>query len=263
MIEQAAREGRPLGVFIFDCHGHVGAWPDFAVCQNTPEEMLAAMDLFGIARLAVSSTDAIYCDARRGNDQTYAAAATHPNRFLAYVVINPNFPETIEDELARWPKQAPRPLIKLHPFVHRYPVNGPNYRPMWEFANRTSAVVLSHTWESDPTCGPLMFDELAREYPAVRFILGHSGVTRRGYEQAVQVARKHENVFLDTSGSQSHNGILEYCVAQVSSQKVLFGSDLPFLEAAMGIGRVAFARLPDSQKEAILGPNFQQLVERP
>ncbi len=34
--------------------------------------------------------------------------------------------------------------------------------------------------------------------------------------------------------------------------RFLFGSDLPFLEAAMGIGRVAFARLPDGQKEAIL-----------
>ncbi len=261
MIEQAVREGRPLGVFVFDCHGHLGTWPDFPVYQNSAEEMLAAMDLVGIGRMAISSLDACYCDARRGNQEAYAAAAAHPDRFLAYVVVNPNSPETIEEELARWPRQAARPLIKLHPFLHRYPVTGPNYRPVWEYAQRASAIVLSHTWESDATCGPLLFEELARQYPAVRLILGHSGVTRQGYQQATQVARKYENVFLDTAGSQSHNGILEECAAQVGAERILFGSDLPFLEAAMGIGRVAFARLSDSQKEAILGVNFRRLVE--
>jgi len=261
MIEQAVREGRPLGVFVFDCHGHLGAWPDFPEHQNDVARMLEVMDRLGIARLAFSSLDACYCEMRRGNQEAYAAAAAHPDRLLAYAVINPNFPESLEAELARWPKQAPRPLIKLHPYLHRYPVTGPNYRPLWEFADRASAVVLSHTWESDPTCGPLLFEELARQYPGARIILGHSGVTRKGYEEAIQVARKYENVFLDTTGSQSHNGILERCVAEVGFRRVLFGSDLPFLEAAMGIGRVAFARLPESQKEAILGLNFRQLLE--
>ena len=132
---------------------------------------------------------------------------------------------------------------------------------MWDFADRASAVVLSHTWESDPTCGPLLFEDLARQYPGARIILGHSGVTRKGYEEALQVARKCDNVFLDITGSQSHDGILERCAAEVGSERILFGSDLPFLEAAMAIGRVAFARLPDNQKEAILGLNFRRLLE--
>lgn len=261
MIEAAVRNGRPLGVFVFDCHGHYGSWLDFPVYQNSAGEMLAVMDRIGIDWLAVSSLDACYCDQRRGNDAAYAVVAAHPDRLLAYAVINPNFPELIEEELARWPKQAPRPLIKLHPYLHRYPVTGPNYRAMWEFADRASAVVLSHTWESDPTCGPLLFEPLARQYPGARILLGHSGVTRKGYEEAIQAARGAENLFLDTTGSQSHEGIVEHCVEQVGAERVLFGSDLPFLEAAMGIGRIAFARLPDNRKEAILGLNFKRLIE--
>jgi len=261
MIEDAVRNGRPLGVPIFDCHGHFGSWLDFRVYQNSAAEMLAVMDLIGIDRLAISSLDACYCDQRRGNDETYAVAAAHPGRLLAYTVINPNFPELVEEELARWPKQAPRPLIKLHPYLHRYAVTGPNYRAMWEFADRTSAVVLTHTWESDPTCGPLLFEPLARQYPGARIILGHSGVTRKGYAEAIQAARACENLFLDTTGSQSHEGIVEYCVEQVGGHRLLFGSDLPFLEAAVGIGRIAFSRLPDGQKEAVLGLNFKRLIE--
>ena len=124
MIEQAAREGRPLGVFVFDCHGHFGTGLDFPFYQNAATEMLAVMDLLGITRLAISSLDACYCDSLRGNDETYTAAAAHPDRFVAYAVINPNFPQIMEEELARRPQQTPRPLIKLHPFLHRYPVNG-------------------------------------------------------------------------------------------------------------------------------------------
>ncbi len=261
MIEAAVRAGRPLDVFVFDCHGHFGTSLDFPMYRNSAAEMLAVMDGMGIDRLGISSLDACYCDQRRGNQETYAAAAAHPDRFVAYAVINPNFPEAIADELAAWPKQAPRPMIKLHPYLHRYPVTGPNYREMWEFADRASAVVLSHTWESDPTCGPLMFEPLARQYPGARIILGHSGVTRKGYEEAIQAARRCDNLYLDTTGSQSHEGIVEDCVEQVGAGRVLFGSDLPFLEAAMGIGRIAFARLPDSGKEAILGLNFKRLIE--
>lgn len=261
MIEADVREGRPLGVFVFDCHGHFGSWLDFPVYQNSAAGMVSVMDRIGIDRLAISSLDACYCDSRRGNHETYAVAAAHPTRFDAYTVINPNFPDLIEEELARRPNPSRRPLIKLHPYLHRYPVTGPNFRNLWEFANRTSAVVLSHTWESDPTCGPLMFETVARQYPGARLILGHSGVTRKGYEQAIQVAREAENLYLDTTGSQSHEGIVEHCVKQVGVERVLFGSDLPFLEAAMGIGRIAFALLPDSQKEAILGLNFKKLIE--
>ena len=47
MIEAAVREGRPLGVFVFDCHGHYGSWLDFAVYQNSSAEMLAVMDRHG------------------------------------------------------------------------------------------------------------------------------------------------------------------------------------------------------------------------
>ena len=261
MIEETVRAGRPLDVFVFDCHGHYGSWLDFAVYQNSAEEMLAVMDGLGIDRLAISSLDACYSGQTRGNQETYAVAAAHPDRFVAYCVINPNFPELIEEELEQWPQQGPRPLIKLHPFLHRYPVTGPNYRAMWEYADRTSAVVLTHTWESDPTCGPLLLEPIARQYPRARILLGHSGVTRKGIAEAIQAARSCENLYLDTTSSQNHEGIIEHCVEQVGVERVLYGSDLPFLEAAGGIGQVAYADLPDSQKEAILGLNFKRLIE--
>ena len=120
---------------------------------------------------------------------------------------------------------------------------------MWEFAHRNSAVVLTHTWESDPTCGPLMLEPIARDYPGARILLGHSGVTRKGYAEAIEAARRCENCTSTLPAPRATKGIVEHCVEQVGVERVVFGSDLPFLEAAMGIGRIAFARLPDSQRK--------------
>jgi hypothetical protein len=122
-------------------------------------------------------------------------------------------------------------------------------------------VVLVHTWDSDPNCGPLLLAPIAREFPEARILLGHSGVTLRGYEQSFEAAKAAPNTFLDITGSQSHRTIIERAVACVGAHRVLFGSDLPFLEAAVSLGRVLSARIADAEKEQILRKNFLRLLE--
>jgi hypothetical protein len=140
-------------------------------------------------------------------------------------------------------------------------VNGDAYRPIWDYAHQTHSVVLVHTWESDPNCGPLLLAPIARSYPQAKIILGHSGVTWRGYYQALEAAEAAPNTYLDITGSQSHRTILERMIARVGADRVLFGSDMPYLEAAMALGRVLSAKITDDDKEKILRKNFKKLIE--
>jgi hypothetical protein len=80
--------------------------------------------------------------------------------------------------------------------------------------------------------------------------------------QAIEAAEAAENLWLDLSGSQNHRLILEHCVERVGAERILFGSDLPFLEAAMTIGRVLTSRISDDAKEKILRTNFLRMVNR-
>jgi hypothetical protein len=246
---------------IFDCHGHLGVHPDFPACKHTAEEMLQVMDLLNIEALAISSTRACYNDCPRGNAEVAAALRAYPRRFRGYVTVNPNPPGEALRELERWSYFHRPPLIKLHPDLHQYPVTGDHYRPVWEFAQQTRAVVLVHTWESDPNCGPLLLGPIAREFSQAKIILGHSGVTWRGYAQALAVAAETPNTFLDITGSQSHRIIIERLVARVGAERILFGSDMPFLEAAMALGRVLCARISEGEREKILRRNFRGLIE--
>jgi uncharacterized protein len=247
-------------VAVVDCHGHLGTHVDFPACQSDPESMLAVMDHLNIERLAVTSTLACYNDCPRGNAEVDALLGRFPTRFLGYVTVNPNPPGEALAELERWKHFHNPPLIKLHPGLHHYPVTGEHYRSIWNYANRTAAVVLVHTWDSDPNCGPLLFPQLAQACPQARILLGHSGVTWRGYHQAMEAAEQAPNLFLDLSGSQHHRLILERAVERLGAERILFGSDLPYLEASMTLAHVLTARIPEAARRRILRDNCLQLL---
>lgn len=246
---------------IYDCHGHLGTHPDFPSVKHSAEEMIQVMDLLNVEVLAITSTLACYSDCPRGNAEVAIAVKQYPARFRGYVTVNPHREGEALRELGRWTYFHRPPLIKLHPDLHHYPVNGPQYRPVWDYANQTRAVVLVHTWDSDANCGPLLLGPIAREFPRARILLGHSVVTWRGYEQSLEVAKAAPNTFLDITGSQSHRTIIERAVGGIGAGRVLFGSDLPYLEAAVSLGRVLSARISDAEKEQILRKNFLGLLE--
>jgi predicted TIM-barrel fold metal-dependent hydrolase len=243
-----------------DCHGHIGVHPDFPAYQADADAMVAVMDQLNIERLAVTSTLACYNDCPRGNAEIEAVLRRHPERFFGYVTVNPNPPGQAVAELERWAGFHRPPLIKLHPGLHKYPVHGEHYKPIWDYANQHEAVVLVHTWDSDPNCGPLLFPSIARAHPKARILLGHSGVTWRGIMQAMEAAEAAPNLFLDLASSQHHRPILEKCARRVGAERILFGSDMPFLEASMTLAHVLTAKISDAEKEKILRTNFLSLV---
>lgn len=245
---------------VFDCHGHIGVHPDFPAYQADADAMVAVMDQLNIERLAVTSTLACYNDCPRGNAEIEAVLRRHPDRFFGYITVNPNPPGQAVAELERWKGFHRPPLIKLHPALHKYPVHGEHYKPIWDYANQHEAVVLVHTWDSDPNCGPLLFPPIARAHPKARILLGHSGVTWRGIMQAMEAAEAAPNLFLDLASSQRHRLILEKCARRVGAERILFGSDMPFLEASMTLAHVLTAKISDAEKEKILRTNFLTLV---
>ncbi|MCL5005709.1 MAG: amidohydrolase family protein [Acidobacteria bacterium] len=245
---------------IADCHGHIGVHPDFPSYKVEPAEMVQTMELLNIEILAVTSTRACYTDCPRGNAEVSEVLKRYPKQFRGYVTVNPQPQGEALRELEHWAHFHRPPLIKLHPYLHRYPVNGGGYRPVWDYANQTEAVVLVHTWDSDPACSPLLLLTIARDYPRTSIIMGHSGGTWNGYMQALEVGRQTPNTYLDITGSQSHRTILELLVKSVGADRILLGSDMPYLEAAVSLGRVLTAQIPDGAKEAILRNNFMRLL---
>ena len=259
--------GENIGVFSFlkgelviDAHTHMGPYYNFHIPDNDSDSMIEVMDRLGVSLACTSPHVGITPDFKMGNDIALQAMRKHSGRFFGYITINPNYPEEIMQELERCYEMGMRG-IKIHPSLHGYPADGDNLRAMWEFAAEKSLPVLSHTWAGDRTCSPSVMGKLADEYPSVTVILGHSGGTLSGYNESIEVAKKRENVFLETCGSSVFYGVIEMMTEGVGADKILFGSDMPFVNANAQIGKILYARISDEDKRKILGLNMANILK--
>ena len=68
------------------------------------------------------------------------------------------------------------------------------------------------------------------------------------------------NVYFDICASCVDEGRVEAFVAAGGAERVLFGTDLPFLAPALDLSQVIHARLNREEKELILGGNARELL---
>lgn len=257
------RRGEPItSCDVLDAHAHVGPWFNFFTPDPTPEAMLRVMDRCGVRMAVLSPTLAIGPDAAAGNAQMLELVRRFPSRFAGYAVFNPHHRGSAEDVAAAL-RQPGVVGIKIHPDVHACAVGDPRYGPAWELAQRLGVPVLTHTFAGSPFCDPADFDAVAKAWPGANVILGHAGVTGPGHLRAIAVAQRHPNLYLEICGSYTTGHWIRRMVAEVGAERVLYGSDFPFIELRYALGRVVFAGLDDQELRLVLGGNARRLLRLP
>lgn len=245
---------------VWDCHGHLDPVRfHFIPGGSDAATIVAFMDKVGMKVVCLSHHLVVTGDLTEGNRSACEAAGRFPGRVYVYLGYNPNYPP--EYGIADLERHAARPGvigIKFHSTVHVAHPDDRCYRPAYEFAREHGLMILGHTWGTRDVAG---VEKMVQEYPSVPFIMGHSG----GYDfaaiyEAMRVAREHDNAYLDLCLSGMFDGEVELLVKEAGARKVLFGSDIPFMDPRGNLGRVAFARIPDGDKERILGTNIKGLI---
>lgn len=267
---------------IIDMHGHVGPFYGCYLPSSPLEKMRHRLKRCGVQRIVCSHHSALACDVERGNAQMKEIVTAHPGEFLAYWVINPHYPEITRKDLKSFNRLTGFVGLKFWPDYHLVPVNSPKYAPALEFANEHGLLVLVHTFGESPFDAPGLLGEVAEKYPRARLLMGHSGYGE--WEKSVGLARDLPNVFLDLTSvvqaldfsqmpggslmpaapslSPHVNGLIEYMVATAGSEKVVFGSDLPWYSQHYHAGAVLFARISDDARHDILHRNAERLLGR-
>ncbi|WP_116950396.1 amidohydrolase family protein [Jiangella endophytica] len=258
-LTRALWERRPqTAVRIVDAHAHAGPYSLFFIPRSSPEGMIAVMDRCGVATALISSNRAIQLDAASGNDATAAMVRRHPGRLLGYAVVNP-WRDPVA-ELERWHGDSRIAGIKVHPDLHHYALDGPRYAPVWDYAEATGQPVLTHTWLGSEYDDLAHVARVAERRPGVRIVAGHAGVRREGIDRVIALARDHPNVFLEICGSRGHGALLARMVGEVGADRVIYGSDFPFIDMRTSLGRVIFAGLGDADLAMVLGGTAARLV---
>lgn len=246
---------------IIDIHQHLGPYFNFHIAHNDAAGLVAEMDRLGIRQACISAHVALDGDAALGNDETAEAVRAFPDRFIGYAVVDPNYPKEARPELERRLASPEFKMIKLHPGLAAYPIDGPNYEPVWEMARARNCPVLTHAWTGDAYCGPGPIRRLMAKHPGVTLIFGHA-LFHATFKEAAEVARDFPNLMLDVTTSNHCYGMIEHAVEQSGAERILFGSDAPFISAAGAVGKVLYARIDDADKAKILGGNAKRLLEQ-
>ncbi|MEN6316299.1 MAG: amidohydrolase family protein [Clostridiaceae bacterium] len=243
-------------VFILDNHMHLGKVNDFPV-QCDDGQLVRMMDRCGVNAGCISSLLSLSEDFRKGNDEIRRLVKKYPGRFFGQIVINPNFPGEIRSELNRCWNMGGFRQIKIHPVFHQCDADDKKYLPVYQFASEKKISVLSHVWGVEQV---KKFFNLAREYPDVIFILGHSGGEIPAQRLAVELANRYSNIVLDITGSWHYEGMIEFMVREAGEDRVVFGSDAVFLDIFPAIGRVGMAGIPRQAKEKVFGLNMKRVL---
>jgi predicted TIM-barrel fold metal-dependent hydrolase len=152
--------------------------------------------------------------------------------------------------------------VKLHPLLDGYHPNDPAIHPLMEILAERDLPVLIHCGHPIFTL-PWSIEELIVHFPEAKVILGHMGHGNIIYiNGAIDVAARHPNVYLETSGMPMHTKIAE-AVERVGPERVLYGSDAPFHHPVVEVAKVRLSGLPPDLVNRVLGTNGRALFRPP
>ncbi|MBU0478508.1 amidohydrolase family protein [bacterium] len=247
---------------VIDSHFHLGsiAWKYKPATDIS--SVIKTIDITGINKLCVSSLKAVFGGNHyEGNNYIGSICKKYPERFIGFAVINPNFNDT-EDEIKRCIEVLGLKGIKIHPRLHACKLTDEKFKPVWEASEKYSIPILAHTGEGQFGSSPEAFEHISQKYPKGIFLLGHSGDNLEGLNICIEIAKKRDNVYLGTSDIVfAYNGILEYTVKQIGSDKILFESDACYMDSRYSLGIILYARITDKDKARILGLNMARILK--
>lgn len=246
---------------IIDIHAHLGRYFQFPITHGEASDVLQKADELGISKVCVSHIYGLLYDVREGNTLTMQAASQFPGRILAGGVLDPREPE--ENIVEEFKRCEPHVTMwnELHPALHCSPINGPGYRIILNLIKTKPKPILIHTDDSDSYSRPELLEAVIPDFSGIPFIIGHSGNVIGGFEKAVDLALRYDNVYLDSTFSRNYWGVMEWMIKKVGAKKILFGSDMPFLDGSAQVGKLLSPRITDGQRELIFRDNAQKLLK--
>jgi hypothetical protein len=141
---------------------------------------------------------------------------------------------------------------------HEVPLTDPRYAPAWELADARELLVLAHTWGGSRFDGPEVVRAVAERYPNVRFLLGHA--CHGDWDAAVRLAQDLPHVYLELTAVFDDRGAIETFVREAGSDRMLFGTDLPWFDPHHAVGVLLNADITDEDRHNICHRNAQRLL---
>ena len=200
------------------------------------------------------------------NEEVAGWVAERPDRFAALASVSLRRPMEAVRELRRCVEQLGFVGLRMLPWLWETPPTDRRFYPLYAACVELGVpfcTQVGHTGPlrpSEPGRPIPYIDQIAIDFPELVIVCGHVGYPWT--EEMIAVARKHENVYIDTSAYTSRRlpeQLISYVRTSGGARKVLFGSNYPMIAPAAALEDLDRLGLDEAGLELYLGENARRV----
>jgi uncharacterized protein len=252
----------------FDAHCHP---------EDDLHKQIEVADRLGIAKMQISKPVTNFSgqepegpeQVRQSNDIVLRAMKAFPDRFIGFFTLNPIYPKESLEELKRCVDQG----MSGYKGYTQVKVNDPLYYPIIEKLADLRMIVFMHGFCQLGMAGYRMkYDigrfpnttipedmvEAAKRYPEATFHFAHIG-GGGDWEYECKSFRDYPNIYVDTSGSNNEENMIDFAIRYLGEDRILFGTDSCY-EA--NVAKILASNATEAQKKKIFFDNYNILLRK-
>jgi predicted TIM-barrel fold metal-dependent hydrolase len=200
------------------------------------------------------------------NEEVAGWIAAHPDRFAGLAAVDLRKPMEGVRELRRCVTELGFKGLRMLPWLWEAAPTDRRYYPLYATCVELGVPFCTQVGHTGPlrpseTGRPIPYiDQVAIDFPELTIVCGHIGYPWT--EEMVAVARKHQNVVIDTSAYTSARippELIAYMKSGSGRHKVLFGSNHPMISPAKALADLDALGLDDETRGLYLDANGRRV----
>ena len=262
---------------IIDCHTHLNNYTD-ETTESLTSDLTRLQNSMRRNRIDVALILTSYkVVPGRPSARAVVDATSHlPNLHVIAGISWTTFgPEAVKELRSLLMAKAIKGL-KLYPGYEPFYPGDPKLTPAYELAEEFDVPVMIHTGDTYAPTGkvkfahPLHVDEVAVDFPRVKFLICHLG--NPWFRDCMEVVYKNDNVYTDISGltlghfddrfeAYMRQQLKEMILWGVNPNRVLYGTDWPLVSMESYLEFMEELSLPPRDKALMLYENAAALFK--
>jgi predicted TIM-barrel fold metal-dependent hydrolase len=264
---------------IIDCHTHLNNYEDETVdaLSTSLDRLKTAMRRNRIDRALVLTSYKVG-PGRPSTRAVVDATRALPNIHVVAGISWRTFSPAVVDDLRPMLAAGEIKALKLYPGYEPFYPADEKLIPAYELAEEFDVPVMIHSGDTYAPTGkvkyshPLHVDEVAVDFPRVKFLICHLG--NPWFRDCMEVVYKNENVYTDISGltlgqftdrfeAYMRQQLKEMILWGVNPSKMLYGTDWPLVPMESYVQFMEELPLPPGDKALMYHQNAAALFKLP
>ena len=224
---------------------------------------LSAMDAGGVSRALISAWYAPK-NVMISNDEVASFVEQSQGRLIGVGSVDISRPMEAVAEIRRCVRELGFKAIRVLPWLWEAPPTDRRFYPVYVACCELGVPFCTQIGHTGPLMPsevgrPIYLDQVALDFPNLTIVGGHIGYPWT--DEAIAVATKHENVFIDTSAYTVRRyplQLVEYMKSH-GKQKVLFGTNFPMILPAKALSGLDELGLSDECASLFLAGNAKRV----